>query len=172
MEKNSTIKKVAVVSVVVIGVFAVLLLLQCFIPIYPSPEHDVGSYEELMNEIDGLCVLPEKNVFNNDESKYTVYLESRFSNKAIGYMISFPAADEAAYSISVECKATNELPDESKKIIPTTFCDGVELEVDKNHICFILNDFRYDIHGINSDDSFEQAALSIVQNMIDIYNRG
>lgn len=163
-------KKVILVSASIIGVFAVLLLLLRFIPIipiYPSPEHDVGSYEELMDEIDGLCIIPEKNMFNYDESHYTVYLESRFSDKAIGYSISFPAEGEAASSISAASKAVNELPDESKKITPSTSYDGVELEVGENHICFILNDFRYDIHGYNINDSFEQAALSIVQNIID-----
>ena len=161
------VKKAALVSATVIGVFAVLLLLLHFIPIpiYPSPEHDVGSYEELTDEIAGLCIIPDKNMFSYDESQYTVYLESRFSNKAIGYLISFPAEVEAASSISVESKAINEFPDESKEIAPTAFYKGVGLETYENHICFILNDFRYDIHG-----SFEEMALSIAQNIIDAYN--
>ena len=169
---KSAIKKVALISAIVIGVLAVLLLLLRFIPIpiYPSPEHDVDSYEELMDEIDGLCIIPEKNMFNYDESHYTVYLESRFSNKAIRYLISFPTVGEALSSISVESKATSILPDESKEIIPTTFYSEVGLEVDENYICFILNDFRYDIHGYNINDSFEEEALSIVQNIIDTYN--
>ena len=142
MTKKSTIK-VAIVSVIVIGVLAVLLLLLRFIPIpiYPSPEYDVDSYEELMDEIDGLCIIPERNMFNYDESHYTVYLESRFSNKAIGYLISSPTVGEALSSISIESKATSILPDESKEITPTTFYEGVGLEVDENYICFILNDF-------------------------------
>ena len=164
---KSTNKKIVLVSAVVIGIIAVLLLLLRFIPIpiYPSPEHSVGSYEELADEIAGLCIIPEKNTFNYDESQYTVYLESRFSDKAIGYLISFPAEGEAASSISVESKAINELPDGSKEIAPTTFYKGVGLEAYENHICFILNDFRYDIHG-----SFEEAALPIAQNIIDAYS--
>ena len=170
---KKSIKKVVLVSAVMIGVFAALLLLLHFIPIpiYPSPEHNVASYEELMDEIDGLCIIPEKNMFNYDESHYTVYLESRLSNKAIGYLISFPSVGEAASSISVESKSTNILPDESKEITPTTLYEGVGLEVYENYICFILNDFRYDIHGYNINDSFEEAALSIVQNIIDAHNR-
>lgn len=171
MLKKTTLK-VALVSVIIIGAFAVFLLLLHFIPIpiYPSPEHNVDSYEELMDEINGLCVVPEKNVFNSDESHYTVYLESRFSNKAIGYLISFPAVGEAVSSISVESKAADILPDESIKITPTTFYDGIGLEADENYICFVLNDFRYDIHGDNINDSFKETAFSIVQNIIDTYN--
>ena len=161
--KNS-IKKVVLISAVMIGVFAVLLLLLLFIPIpiYPSPEHDVASYEELIKETDGLCIAPEKNVFNSDESHYTVYLESRFSNKVTGYLISFPAIGEAGSSVSVESKAATMLPDESKEITPTAFYEGVGLEVGENHICFILNGFLYNING-----SVEEEALSIAQNIID-----
>lgn len=157
--KNS-IKKVVLISAVMIGVFAVFLLLLLFIPIplYPSPEHDVASYEELIKEIDGLCIAPEKNVFNSDESHYTVYLESRFSNKVVGYLISFPAIGEAG----VESKATTMLPDESKEITPTAFYEGVGLEVGENYICFVLNGFLYNING-----SFKEEALSIAQNIID-----
>ena len=65
-------------TIVILIVIAVLAVAMLSFPMHPSPEYSVNTYEDLSEEIKGLCSLPSKEVLPNIEVKYTVYLESRF----------------------------------------------------------------------------------------------
>lgn len=154
-------------TIVILIVVAVLVVALLSIPRHPSPEYSVNTYEDLSEEINGLCFLPTKEVLPNIGVKYTVYLESRFSNKIVGYIMSFNSTENGSEELTVSCKSIDVLQNESLQMTPTLSYNEVELFEDRNHIYFILDGFRYDIHGSVVTDAFSQEATVIAKNIID-----
>lgn len=152
---------------VILIVVAVLAVAMLPFPKHPSPEYSVSTYEDLSEEINGLCFLPAKEVLPNIEVKYTVYLESRFSNKIAGYIMSFNSIENGTEELTISCKSIDVLQNESLQMTPTLSYNEVELFEDRNHIYFILDGFRYDIHGSVATDTFAQEATVIAKNIID-----
>ena len=136
-----------------------------------SPEFSVDTYAELSEEVSDLCCLPEENVLPDVKGTFTVYLTSRFTNELAGYLMSFRSAEHYAEEFTVECKSENILPDELLQITPTFNYGGVSLSVDEDHICFLVDGLRYDIHGVNIADSFSQQAMTVAQNIIDVHTK-
>ncbi len=161
-------KKRAVVFVVIL-IVAVLLLCVALtmIPQHTTPEYAVETYDELAEKVRGLCSLPEKSMLAGTDLSCIVYVRSRFSNKVVGYLVSFTPQDGCAKRITVSCKLLSELPEGSGSI-PTTETSGeVGIWVNKEHLCFILDDCRYDIHGVTASESFLQTARGLAGSIID-----
>ena len=154
-------------TIVILIVIAVLAVAMLSFPMHPSPEYSVNTYEDLSEEIKGLCSLPSKEVLPNIEVKYTVYLESRFSNKKAGYIMSFNSTETGTEELTISCKSIDVLQNESLQMTPTLSYNEVKLFEDRNHIYFILDGFRYDIHGSVVTDTFAQDATLIVKSIID-----
>ena len=70
------------------GILLVCLAL-LLIPMHPSPEYAVANYDELAKIVNGYCRLPEKDALPDTDCSCFVYLKSRFSNKAVGYLLGF-----------------------------------------------------------------------------------
>jgi len=67
----------------------------------------------------------------------------------------------------VSCKSIDVLQNESLQMTPTSSYNEVGLFEDRNHIYFMLDGFRYDIHGSGVTDTFSQKAATIAKNIID-----
>ena len=151
---------------VFIGILTLFLAIN-FSPPHSSPEYSVESHDALVDRLDGLCVLPNKDTYNNSGSSYTVLLKSRYSNIAIGYLIDAPSTAGKANAITIGCKALSALPEESRVVNPTNSYQNVGLDIESNHISFLLNGYRYDIHHVDGDDQFAQTAKAIAESIID-----
>ena len=157
-----------VISAVLLLAAALLLCLALFlIPRHTAPEYAAASYDDLANKVRDLCVLPPKEAIPSGDSSYVVYLKSRFSNKAVGYLVSFAPPDGCAKWITVSCKLLSELPKDHRSITPTESYGEVDLAVRQEHLAFILNGVLYDIHGIDATDKFSQRAGEIARSIID-----
>ena len=161
-------KKRVVISVIIMIVAVLLLCLALFvIPRHTTPEYAVASYDDLAEKVRGLCSLPPKEAIPDGDNSYLVYLKSRFSNKVVGYLVSFTPQDGCAKRITVSCKSLSELPENSGSILPTETCGEVGIWVNKEHLCFILDECRYDIHGITASESFLKTARELAGSIID-----
>lgn len=147
--------------VLLIG-FAVLL-----IPRHTAPEYAAASYEELAKKVRGCCFLPEKEMLPDTGCNYYVYLKSRFSDRAVGYLLSYFPPDGCAKTVSVTCKALTERPEGYGSITPTETCGEVGLAVSKDFLCFVLDGCRYDIHGTGASEGFLQTARTLARSIID-----
>ncbi len=148
--------------VILIG-FAILL-----IPRHTTPEYVVASYDELAKKVRGSCFLPEKEMLPDTGCNYYVYLKSRFSDRAVGYLLSYSPPDGCAKSVSITCKALTERPEEYGSITPTESYGEVGLAVREDFLCFVLDGCRYDIHGAEASEGFLQTARALARNIIDI----
>ncbi len=146
--------------VLLIG-FAVLL-----IPRHTTPEYAVETYDELAEKMRGLCSLPEKAMLPDTGCTYYVYLKSRFSDRAVGYLLSYSPPDGCAKTISVTCKALTERPEGYGSITPTETCGEVGLAVSKDFLCFVLDGCRYDIHGAGAAEGFLETARALARSII------
>ena len=160
-------KRVAVTVVIVIAALLLLCVAPAVIPRHTTPDHAVETYDELAEKVRGLCVLPPKEAMPDGDSGYVVYLKSRSSNKAVGYLVSFAPPDGCAKTVTVSCKSLRVLPEDSRSIRPTETCGEVGLWVGKDHLCFLLDDCRYDIHGVTASESFLQTARELAGSIID-----
>ncbi len=147
------------------GILLVCLAL-LLIPMHPSPEYAVANYDELAKIVNGYCRLPEKDALPDTGCSCFVYLKSRFSNKAVGYLLGFPPSDGCAKSMTVTCKALSELPEGQRSITPTETWGEIGMAAAPDHLAFILEGCRYDIHGVGAADGFLQTARSLAQSII------
>ena len=125
------------------------------------------SHDDLADRLDGLCVLPNKDTYYNAGSSYTVLLKSRFSNIAIGYLIDAPSTAGKANAITIGCEALSALPEESRVVNSTDSYRNIGLDVDSNHISFLLDGYRYDIHHVGGEELFAQTANEIAKSIVD-----
>ena len=146
--------------VLLIG-FAVLL-----IPRHTAPEYAVETYDELAEKVRGCCFLPEKELLPDTGCHYYVYLKSRFSDRAVGYLLSYPPPDGCAKTVSITCKDLSERPEGYGSITPTEACGEVGLAVRKHFLCFVLDGCRYDIHGAGASEEFLQTARALARSII------
>ena len=160
-------KRVAVTVVIVIAALLLLCVALAVIPRHTTPDHAVETYDELAEKVRGLCELPPKEAIPDRDCSYVVYLKSRFSNKAVGYLVSFAPPDGCAKTVTVSCKLLRELPKDHRSITPTESYGEVDLAVRQEHLAFILNGVLYDIHGIDATDKFSQRAGEIARSIID-----
>ena len=160
-------RRVFVSAVILIAALLLLCVALTVIPRHTTPEYAVEAYAELAEKVHGLCILPEKAMLAGTDLSCTVYVRSRFSNKAVGYLVSFTPQDGCAKRITVSCKLLSELSEDSTSIQPTETCGEVGMWVSKNHLCFILEDCRYDIHGMTASESFLQTARELAGSIID-----
>ena len=68
---------------------------------------------------------------------------------------------------SLDCKSIAVLPEEARSIKPTMDYQGIGLAVDYHHLSFVMDNYRYDVHGTETTDGFQQFALLIAQSIID-----
>lgn len=61
----------------------------------------------------------------------------------------------------------SELPEESRVINTTNTYRNIDFDVDSNHISFLLNGYRYDIHQVGKDESFTKMANKIAKSIVD-----
>lgn len=138
------------------------------VPQHSSPEYNVQNYETLSRLTEGRCILPDKTLLSCERCHFVVYLRSRFSNSSVvGYLIGCDLNEEYAKGFSVDCKSIAVLPEEARSIKPTMEYQSIGLAVAYNHLSFIMDNYRYDVHGTETTDDFQQFAILIAQNIID-----
>ena len=160
-------KRVVVSAVILIVALLLLYAALTMIPRHTTPEYAVETYDELAEKVRGLCSLPEKAMLTGTDLRCVVYVRSRFSNKPVGYLVSFTPQDGCAERITVSCKLLSVLPEDSGSFRPTETSGKVGMQVNKEHLCFILDDCRYDIHGMTASESFLQTARELAGSIID-----
>ena len=161
MRKKRRILGFSLLACVLLIGLAVLL-----IPRRPAPEYAAASYEELAEKVRGCCFLPEKEMLPDTGSHYLVYLKSRFSHRAVGYLLSYSPPDGCAERISITCKALEERPEGYGSITATEAWGEVGLAVKEDFLCFVLNGCRYDIHGDGASEGFPQTARALARSII------
>lgn len=70
-------------TIVILIVIAVLAVAMLSFPMHPSPEYSVNTYEDLSEEIKGLCSLPSKEVLPNIEVNILFILNRGFQTKKL-----------------------------------------------------------------------------------------
>ncbi|MGD9568666.1 MAG: helix-turn-helix domain-containing protein [Sedimentibacter sp.] len=152
-------------------VSAVILVVFVFnaIPKYPQPEYTVNSYAELIEVFsdDPQYLFPSEDILPSKQGGYTVYLKSRFSHEKTGYIMSFKAREGEYDVYTISCRLTSSLHDSESQIQPNSEYNGIDLSVTDTHICFELNNCRYDIHFTGATKIFSEKALLIAQTIID-----
>ena len=159
-------KRVVVSAVILIIALLLLCIVLTMIPRHTTPEYAAASYEELEEKVRGCCFLPEKELLPDTGCHYYVYLKSRFSDRVVGYLLSYFPPDGCAKTVSVTCKALTERPEGYGSITPTETCGEVGLAVSKDFLCFVLDGCRYDIHGAGASEEFLQTARALAQSII------
>lgn len=139
------------------------------IPKYPQPEYTVNHYAELIEIFsdDTQYLFPSEGILPSKQGGYTVYLKSRFSHKKTGYIIGFEAQNSEYDVYTISCRLTSSLSDSELQIQPNIEYNGIGLSVTNTHICFELNNCRYDIHLTGATKEFSLKAMLIAQDIID-----
>lgn len=155
---------ITLVSAVIIVVFVFNA-----IPKYPQPEYTVSNYAELIEMFsdDPQYLFPSEDILPSKQGGYTVYLKSRFSHEKTGYIIGFEAREGEYDVCTISCRLTSSLSDSESQIQPNSEYNGINLSVTDTHICFELNNCRYDIHFTGATKVFSEKALLIAQTIID-----
>ena len=165
MSVSRSPRRIVRIASLLAGILLVCLAL-LLLPRHPSPDYAVANYDELAKKVNGRCRLPEKDALPDTGCSCFVYLKSRFSNKAVGYLLGFPPSDGCAKSMTVTCKVLGELPEDQRSITPTETCGEIGMAAAPDHLAFILDGCRYDIHGVGAADGFLQTARSFAQSII------
>lgn len=164
MHSTRSVFKYPIILLLICGTLIVIFKL---VPRHHSPEYSVENYETLSRLTKGLCILPDKTLLSCEECHFVVYLRSRFTNTIVGYLIGCELNEEYAKEITLACKSIAFLPDEAHRINPTTEYQSIALAVDHDHLSFIMDSYRYDIHGTEVADGFQQVAILIAQSIIE-----
>ena len=153
-----------IILLIICGTLLVVIML---VPRHSSPEYNVQNYETLSRLTEGKCILPDKTVLSGERCHFVVYLRSRFSNSVVGYLIGCDLNEEYAKGFSLDCKSIAVLPEEARSIKPTMEYQSIGLAVDYHHLSFVMDNYRYDVHGTETTDGFQQFAILIAQSIID-----
>ena len=159
-------KNKKLILTVCICLLATIIAVVFLFPRHPQPEYSVETYEELAEKLDGQCVLPAQDTLPHTDVSYTVYLESRFSNDVVGYIIGYNATKTGTTEMTISCKALKEL-DEVIELTPTATYNSVELEITENSVSFEMSDYRYMIYYDANSEELQQVAILIAENFID-----
>ncbi len=165
MAVSRTPGRIVCIAVLIAGIVLICLAL-LLIPLHTTPEYTVANYGELARIVNGRCILPEEEALPDTGCSFIVYVKSRFSNAVVGYLLSFTPSNGCARSVTVSCKALGELPEDQRSITPSEACGEVGLAVKRDHLFFILESCRYDIHGVDAEDGFADTARSLAQSII------
>ncbi len=165
MAVSRTPGRIVCFAILLAGV-ALLCLAFLLSPLHTTPEYTVADYDELARIVSGRCILPEKDALPDAGCSCLVYIRSRFSNEVVGYLLGFTPSNGCAKSVTVSCKALGALPEGQRSITPSEACGEVGLAAGREHLCFILEGCRYDIHGVDAADGFVQTARSLAQSII------
>ena len=165
MAVSRTPGRIVCIAVLIVGIVLICLAL-LLIPLHTTPEYAAANYGELANMVKGRCILPEEEALPDTGCSCVVYVKSRFSNAVVGYLLGFTPSNGCARSVTVSCKALDELPEGQRSITPSEAWGGVGLAVKRDHLFFILESCRYDIHGVDAADGFVDMARSLAQSII------
>ena len=165
MAVSRTPGRIACIAVLLAGILLICLAF-LLIPLHTTPEYAVANYGELAKTVNGRCILPETEALPDTGCSCVVYVRSRFSNEVVGYLLGFTPSNGCARSVSVSCKALSELPEDQRSITPSETSGEVGLAAGRDHLCFILEGCRYDIHGVDAADGFVHTARNLAQSII------